>query len=179
MSSGPSVPEVRTERLLLRGWDLERHLDQMAAINADPETMQFIGGGKPSTREQSAAQMQRWIDRWAQNGYGLWAVELLEDERLAGWVGLNVPRDFPQLLPVVEVGWRLDRALWNRGYATEGARASVEFAWTTAGLDRVISLIHPDNIASIRVAEKLGMHDAGVAQSPEAGAVRVFELLAP
>jgi RimJ/RimL family protein N-acetyltransferase len=170
------VPELRTERLLLRGWRLD-DLDAFAAIDADPEVMEFIKDGRPRTRDESAASLHRFMARWEQNGFGLWAAELLDGARLAGWIGLSVPEDFPQLLPAVEAGWRLDRALWGQGLATEGARASVAFAWDELDLDRLISIIHPDNFASIRVAVKLGMRPAGEATSQEGVVVRVFELL--
>ena len=139
--------------------------------------MLFIKGGQTSTRDESADAIKRWVSRWEQHGFGLWAAELVDEGRLAGFVGLNIPKEFPALLPAVEVGWRIDRALWGQGYATEGGRASVEFAFGELGLDRVIAIIHAENVASVRVAEKLGMAPCGTTESEEAGTVRVFELL--
>jgi RimJ/RimL family protein N-acetyltransferase len=175
----PAVPEVRTERLLLRGWDPERDLEPMAAMNADPEVMRYMKTGTPLDDEETAESIARWMRRWDEQGFGLWAVERLEDGRLIGRIGLTMPLDFPHLLPVVEVGWLIDRALWGQGYATEGALASVEFGWSQAGLDRVISLIKPGNAASIGVARKLGMHEIEGTESEGAGRVKVFELMRP
>jgi RimJ/RimL family protein N-acetyltransferase len=173
------VPQVRTERLLLRGWEPSRDLEAMAAMNADPEVVRYLKTGTPIDDEETAESIARWTRRWDEQGFGLWAVERLEDGRLIGRIGLTMPLDFPQLLPVVEVGWLIDRPLWGKGYATEGALASVDFAWSQAGLDRVISIIKPGNAASIRVAQKLGMHEIEGTEDVDAGRVRVFELRRP
>jgi RimJ/RimL family protein N-acetyltransferase len=99
----------------------------------------------------------RLAQGWEERGFGLFAVEWRETGELAGWVGLAVPDFLPELLPAVEIGWRLARGFWGRGIATEGAREALRFGFEEAGLDRVVSIHHPDNAASARVMAKLGM----------------------
>ena len=94
---------------------------------------------------------------WEDQGFDLWAVELKSSGDLIGFVRLSIPTFLPEVLPAVEVGWRLDRAPWGRGLATEGGRASLEYGFDTVGLDRIISIRHSANVASGRVIQKLGM----------------------
>ena len=88
---------------------------------------------------------------------------------LAGFVGLAIPSFLPSVLPAVEVGWRLGREHWGQGYATEGARAAVAHGLGALGLAQVLSIVHPANARSIRVAEKLGMRPAGRRRRPDLG----------
>lgn len=94
------------------------------------------------------------LDHWRQWGYGLWAVERLEDGSLIGCLGLGHHRWYPA---EVEIGWRLERAAWRQGLATEGAATVLAHAFTRLDLERLISVIHRDNAASRRVAEKSAM----------------------
>ncbi|WP_340378136.1 GNAT family N-acetyltransferase [Streptomyces sp. SS7] len=149
-------PELPTERLLLRQWR-DTDLDPLAEMEADPEVMRYIGDGSPGTRERSAAALERMRAGWDERGFGLFAAEESETGELIGWVGLAVPAFLPEVLPAVEIGWRLRRRSWGRGYATEAARVVLAFAFEEAGLDRVVSICHVDNLASARVMTKLGM----------------------
>jgi len=92
-----------------------------------------------------------------QRGFGLWAVEITGFAPFAGFVGLNVPRFESHFTPCVEIGWRLSREFWHRGYATEGARAALTFGFDTLGLNEIVSFTAPSNAASRRVMEKIGM----------------------
>lgn len=149
------MTELTTDRLLLRQWR-DDDLDALAAIDADPEVMRWIGDGSPRDRAQTAAALDRFRAAWEAQGFGLFAAE--EDGDLVGWVGLAVPAFLPEILPAVEIGWRLSRAAWGRGLATEGAEAVLAFAFEDVGLDRVVSVCHVENTASERVMTKLGMH---------------------
>jgi RimJ/RimL family protein N-acetyltransferase len=150
---------VETERLVLRPW-AEDDLDALAAIFADPAFWHFPFR-RSLTREETEQFIARQLDHWATNGFGCWAVELKTDGSLAGYVGLSIPTWLPQVLPAVEVGWRLRPDLWGKGLATEGGRASLSYGYEALGLDRIIALVMPDNVASLRVAAKLGMVKAG------------------
>jgi RimJ/RimL family protein N-acetyltransferase len=146
------VPILTTERLTLRGWR-EDDLAPYAAMTADPEVMRFMGG--PRGEDETWREIALYAGHWELRGHGLWAVE--REGALIGRVGLWRPRGWPGL----EVGWLLARHAWGQGYATEAARASVEYAWRNLDAERLISLIAPDNQASARVAQRLGMEPGG------------------
>src|SRR5262249_1280368 len=92
-----------------------------------------------------------------QHGFGLWAVEILDGPAFAGFVGLAVPTFKTHFTPCVEIGWRIGREYWNRGYATEGARAALNFGFQNVGLQEIVSFTVPANVPSRRVMEKAGM----------------------
>ncbi|WP_250033319.1 GNAT family N-acetyltransferase [Paractinoplanes maris] len=150
------MESLRTDRLLLRGWQ-DADLDVLAAINADPEVMRYILDGRVRDREESAEGLRRMRREWDEHGFGLYAVEVRETGELIGWAGLAVPAFLPEVMPAVEIGWRLSRAAWGHGYATEAAAAALRFGFDEAGLDRVISIRHVDNQRSARVMAKLGL----------------------
>ena len=148
--------EIETEKLLLRRW-LEEDLEPYARLCADPEVMRFIGNGSTLNREQSGEQVSRFVRHWDERGFGLWALEEKESGAFVGFAGLSYQEDWPEGEHKTEVGWRLDRAFWGRGLATEAAKASVTYGLETLGLERIISIIQPENTASRRVAEKAGL----------------------
>lgn len=144
------VPTLTTERLLLRGWR-DEDLDAYAAIHGDPEVMRWLGP-EVMDRAQAWRSMAMHMGHWQMRGYGMWAVEERGSGEMVGRVGLWYPEGWPG----IEVGWTLARAHWGKGFATEAARASLGHAFGTLGVDRVISLIAPDNERSARVAERIG-----------------------
>jgi RimJ/RimL family protein N-acetyltransferase len=148
------VSELRTERLLLRQWQ-EADLEPFAQLNADPEVMTHF----PSllTRERSDALARDISDSIEEQGWGLWAVEVVDGPSFIGFVGLNEPRFEAHFIPAVEVGWRLGREHWGYGYATEAARAAVDFGFGELGLDEIVAMVAPANARSRAVAERLGM----------------------
>lgn len=151
-----AVTEIRTERLLLRQWR-DDDLDALAAIYADPEVMRYIRDGTVRTREETAEHLAGMRRDWAEHGFGLFAAELLATGELTGWIGLAVPHFLPEVMPAVEIGWRLGRPFWGAGLATEGARAALRFGLADRGLDRLVSIRHVDNTRSARVMEKIGL----------------------
>ena len=152
--------EIETERLLLRRW-LEEDLEPYARLCADPEVMRFIGNGSTLNREQSGEQVSRFGRHWDERGFGLWALEEKESGAFVGFAGLSYQEDWPEGEHKTEVGWRLVRAFWGRGLATEAAKASVDYGLETLELERIISIIQPGNTASRRVAEKAGLTPRG------------------
>ena len=145
---------IETERLLLRGWR-DEDVGPYARLCADPVVMRHF----PSTltRDESAAQAARISRHLEERGFGLWAVEHKAEGAFVGFIGLQRQEDWPVGEHKVEVGWRLDRAYWNRGLATEGARASLDHGFDVLGLERIISLAVPENAVSRRVMEKCGL----------------------
>ncbi|MFF0061905.1 GNAT family N-acetyltransferase [Streptomyces sp. NPDC005279] len=162
------MTEIQTPRLLLRRWH-EDDLAPMAEINADPEVMQWIGDGSVRDLEQTAEDIERWEEEWDEEGFGLFAVELLASGELAGFVGLSVPAFLPEVLPAVEIGWRLGRQFWGQGYASEAAHAALEFALQDRGLDRVVSITRTGHEASENVIRKLGMELVRQTTHPQYG----------
>jgi RimJ/RimL family protein N-acetyltransferase len=141
---------LETERLIMRMWR-ESDFDEYAELCADPEVMRFLGG-KVFDRTEAWRQMASMIGHWYLRGYGIWAVEEKESGRLAGRIGCINPEGWPGF----EVGWTLRREFWGKGYATEAARRALEYGFHDLDRPHIISLIHPENRASIRVAERLG-----------------------
>ncbi|MFJ8580965.1 GNAT family N-acetyltransferase [Micromonospora sp. NPDC093277] len=150
------VTTLVTPRLVLRPWRSD-DLDELAVIYGDPEVMHYILDGSVRDREQTAAGMEKLSADWAERGFGLFAVEVRATGALAGWVGLAVPEFLPEVMPAVEIGWRLGQPFWGYGYATEAAREALRFGFVERSLDRIISIRHVDNLRSARVMEKLGM----------------------
>jgi len=149
---GPNIPTLVTERLRLRPFRLS-DIDDYAAMNADPEVVRYLsGGGGTWERERSWRHMAFLIGHWQLAGSGMWAGEQKETGTFVGMTGFADPEGWAGF----ELAWTLARRWWGRGYATEGAQAALNYAFTALNKDRVISLIHPANQASIRVAERLG-----------------------
>jgi RimJ/RimL family protein N-acetyltransferase len=148
-------PELETERLRLRQFR-SGDLDEYARITGDAETMRYIGPGTPLDREGAWRSLAYMHGHWWIRGYGLWAAEEKHSGTLIGRIGLYQPEGWPGL----EVGWLVARSRWGEGFATEGARAALAHAFSVVGARRAISAIAPGNAASIRVAQKLGMHCA-------------------
>ena len=145
---------MRTDRLILRKWrDSDR--EAFAALNADPVVCEFLPG--PLSREQSDASVDRIMRQLAEHDFGMWAVEIPGVVEFAGFTGLSIQKFEAHFTPCVEVGWRLAAAHWGRGYATEAARAAIDFGFSELELPEIVSYTVPENVRSRRVMEKLGM----------------------
>lgn len=147
---------LETPRLLLRRWQ-DTDLDGFARVNAEPEVMRYIHDGRTLNRAATAERLAAYQRHWDEHGFGLYAVQIKETGELAGFTGLAVPTFLPEIMPAVEIGWRLGRAHWGRGLATEAAQAVVRHARTELGLRRLVSIHVVGNEASARVMVKLGM----------------------
>lgn len=148
-------PTIKTQHLSLRPWTAE-DLSPLAAMNADPRVIEYF----PSTqsREDSERLLKKIKEHFDRYGFGLWAASLLESEEFIGFIGL-VHVDFQApFTPAVEIGWRLDFAHWGKGYATEGALASLQFGFHTLNLQEIVSFTTVQNMRSRRVMEKISMH---------------------
>lgn len=145
---------LRTDRLILRDWR-DADLDPWVAMNQDPEVMEFY----PALydRERCMASMARIRDHIAREGFGLWAVERIGGPAFLGFVGLKRVEFTAPFTPAIEIGWRLGRAHWGQGYATEAGRASLAFAFGALALEEVVAMLVPANARSAHVAERLGM----------------------
>lgn len=141
---------------MLRRWR-DADIEPMARFNADPEVMRWIGDGTVRDLEQTRAWVARIEREWEDSGFGLFAVEVRQSGELAGFAGLTVPHFLPELMPAVEIGWRLGQSFWGRGIATEAASAALQFGLLTCELDRIVSIFQVGNGASERVMIKIGM----------------------
>jgi RimJ/RimL family protein N-acetyltransferase len=145
---------IQTERLMLRRWRDEDR-EPFAAMNSDPRVMRHFPACL--TREESDALVDRAQAHFQQHGFGPFAVELSQNGAFVGFIGLVVPAFQAHFTPCVEIGWRIAAPHWNQGLATEGALACVRYGFDTVGLEEIVSFTVPDNLASRRVMEKIGM----------------------
>jgi RimJ/RimL family protein N-acetyltransferase len=150
------IPRLITPRLVLRGLK-EEDFKTYAVMMADPVITKYLGDGQPLSRADSWRQLATFLGHWALRGYGVWGVEHRETGAFMGRVGCLNPEGWPGF----EIGYTLDRPFWGQGYATEAVRASLHYARTVCKQDRVISIIRPANLPSIRVAERLGARPDG------------------
>jgi RimJ/RimL family protein N-acetyltransferase len=149
-----AVLSLETERLLLR--PLRRDdVDELAALHAEP-SFWWYPLRRGQTRGETEAFLDRVIEGHARLGLGLQAVVEQHTDALIGWAGLSVPSFLPEILPAVEVGWRLGSPWRGLGYATEAGRAWVRWGFETRNLERIVSIFEPANVASGRVMAKLG-----------------------
>jgi RimJ/RimL family protein N-acetyltransferase len=145
---------TQSNRIFLRTFHSE-DLAPMAILFSDPEVMKFGSG----------PQDQEWVKKWLRGcledyyvkwGFGLWAVIDKNDKKVMGFCGLTKFNDVAGR-PEIEVGYRLQKENWGKGYATEAAQITQDFAFDVLGIQRLISIIDPRNVASVRVAEKCGL----------------------
>ena len=137
----------------------EKDRPAFAAMNADARVMEFFPAClSPAESDAMAAAIE---ERFREHGYSFWAVEAVGIANFTGIAGLLVPRFEAHFTPCVEIGWRFAHEFWGRGYASEAARALLEFGFDRAGLDEIVSLTVSANERSRRVMERIGMaHDA-------------------
>jgi ribosomal-protein-alanine N-acetyltransferase len=146
------IPTITTYRLILRPF-CEADVEPLHTILGEKDILRYFPNPNPPSIERVQKFIAHQLDHWAEHKYGWWAVEPITREGLIGWNGL-------QCLPEtgeVEIGYLLCRSHWGKGLATEGARVGLKFGFEAFELDRIIALVHPENKASIRVVEKLGM----------------------
>jgi RimJ/RimL family protein N-acetyltransferase len=148
--------ELETARLHLRPLALS-DADALYALHHDADMQRYFGDGHLYDRRESLTWLEWHVGLWELEGYSFFAAELRPEGRFAGWLGLNKVADDPELNGQTEIGWFIDRALWGRGLATEGARAALDFGFGPLGLERIIARYRTDNVASGRVMQNIGM----------------------
>lgn len=149
-----SPVELRTPRVLLRQWK-DSDMDAWATMNADPQVRRYFAA--TLNRAEAQGEADRIRASIAQRGWGMWALEVPGVHAFAGFVGLNLPGYEAPWMPAVEIGWRLAPGAWHQGYATEGAVAALDFAFTHLQLPQVVALSVPTNTPSHQVMERIGM----------------------
>ena len=146
---------IKTDRLILRPWRKE-DLEPFAELNADPKVMEYF----PSilSRKESDDLAGRISSKLEGQGWGLWAVSVPDIADFIGFIGLSEPSSDAHFTPAVELGWRLAFDHWGKGYATEGAKAVLEYGFETLNLHEIVSFTAIQNMRSRRIMEKIGMH---------------------
>jgi len=145
------MPEIETERLLLRMFRPD-DLDNLAGLFSDPEVMRYVAEGDTVNREETDKALHSMIKHWETHGFGRWAAVDRLTHEFVGFGGLR------SLLGTPEVVYHFAPAHWGKGLATELARASLRFGFEERSFDRIVAIAKPQNVASIHVMEKLGMH---------------------
>lgn len=175
MSVAPGGEAVSTDRLLLRRWE-PTDLDALHNVFAKPEVW-WYPFKRGWTTDETRGFLDRKLEEWDSRGWSQWAVVHVADQRLIGFLGLSPPTFLPEVMPTVEVGWRLDPDYWGQGLAIEGGQAALDFGFTVLGLEEIVSIYEPENVASGRVMERIGMVPDRDTIHPELGvALRVYKL---
>jgi len=163
----PEEPQVflETERLLLRRFT-EDDLEHLVELDSDPEVMHFITGGRVTPREEVENEiLPAFLGHYERyGGYGFWAAVEKSSGRFLGWFHLRPDEGAPP--GEVELGYRLRRSAWGRGYATEGSRALIDKGFAELGAERVVASTMVVNLASRRVLEKSGLRFVRVFHQP-------------
>jgi len=147
---------LKTERLLLRQWT-EKDFDPFYDMCSDNEVMEFFP--KALSKHEGFELGRKIQSLIAERGWGFWAVEIPGQHPYIGFVGLHIPNENLPCSPCVEIGWRLSREHWNKGYASEGAKAALRYAFSELKLNEVVSFTTTANVRSRSVMQKIGMRN--------------------
>lgn len=175
---------LETERLIIRSWMPELDAEQAFAIYGDPEVTRFIGGKTENNIDTQREKLTKVTQRYQKlnNGTGFWAlVEKQSKEIIVGAILLKrLPDKNHQSSEDYEVGWHLQRNFWGKGYATEAAREIINYGFNVLNLLRIYSVVHPENYASVRVTQRLGMKPMGYTNKYYGGVeVLLFQIDSP
>jgi RimJ/RimL family protein N-acetyltransferase len=170
----PGIPTLTTPRLVLRPF-VFGDLDELATLHAE-ESFWWYPLRSAMSKDETIGFLERVLARYGSDGFGIEALLDRASGTMIGWAGLAVPHFLPEILPAVEVGWRLSGRWRGRGLATEAGAAALEFGFTTGGLERIVSIYEPENVASGRVMERLGFSPWRTTIGPRGNEVVVMEL---
>jgi len=153
MAELPSlVPTITTPRLVLRPWQIE-DADTLFDILQQKDILRYFPRTTPPPKDRVEKYIAYHLNHWQERGYGHWAVVVNGTSQVIGWCGL----EFLPETEETEVAYLLSTPFWGKGFATEAARASLGYGFDVVRLQQVIGLVHPENIASRRVLEKIGL----------------------
>ncbi len=152
-----------SERLGFRNW-IDTDKPKMLLINSDPKVMEFFPN-IPS-KEQTMEFVDKMKNQFSKNGFCYFAVDILETNEFIGFIGISEQNFKADFTPCVDIGWRLAQKEWGKGYATEGAKKCLDFAFNTIGLETIKSICPIINDKSERVMEKLGMKKKNTFKHP-------------
>ncbi|WP_052172432.1 GNAT family N-acetyltransferase [Psychroserpens jangbogonensis] len=148
----------KSERLGFRNWN-NNDLEEFAKINADSDVMEYFP--KPLSKSETSDFIDRLKKHYDKNGYNYFATEVLETGELIGFIGLAFQEYETEFTPATDIGWRLKQSSWGNGYATEGAKKCLEYAFKELGLEKIISVFTEKNTKSESIMKKIGMKKIG------------------
>ncbi len=154
----------KSERLGFRNW-MDSDLDEFAKLNSDLEVMEHFP--KTLTKEETEKFIKRLKAHYTENGYSYFAIEILNTGEFIGFIGLAFKDYKSDFTPAVDIGWRLKKSAWGKGFATEGAKKCLELAFNELNLDKVISTCTERNYKSENVMKKIGMKKVGEFKHPQ------------
>jgi RimJ/RimL family protein N-acetyltransferase len=154
----------KSERLGFRNWT-KNDLTEFAKMNADLEVMEHFP--KPLTEKETAELIDRFENHYSKNGHTYFATEILENGEFIGFIGLAFQKYKTDFTPAVDIGWRLKKSAWKKGFATEGAKKCLDFGFNKLNLDKIISTCTDKNAKSENVMKKIGMEKMGEFNHPE------------
>lgn len=143
-----------SDRLGFRNWELT-DIDEMYQINSDEKVMEFFPS--VSTKQQTTDFVERMNSQFADKGFCYFAVDKLENNEFIGFIGLSEQTYEADFTPCVDIGWRIKRSEWNKGYATEGAKKCLDYALKDLKLDNVFSIAPKINTKSEHIMTKIGL----------------------
>jgi ribosomal-protein-alanine N-acetyltransferase len=146
------IPSIHTARLCLRALDIS-DAPALHAVLSQEDVLRYFPNPTPPSPDRVRTMIEGQLTHWNDHGYGWWAVTKEEDRSFIGWSGLQFLPDTSE----TEVAFLLGRSFWGMGFATEAGRAGLEFGFDRLGLETIVAITHPENRASQRVIEKLGM----------------------
>jgi RimJ/RimL family protein N-acetyltransferase len=173
-TNAAGIPTLTTPRLVLRPFVFD-DLDELAAIHAE-ESFWWYPLRSAMSKDDTIGFLERVLARYESDRFGIEALLDRDSGTMIGWAGLAVPHFLPEILPAVEVGWRLSAPWRGRGLATEAGAAALEFGFTAGGLERIVSIYEPENVASGRVMEHLGFSPWRTTTGPRGYELVVMEL---
>ncbi|WP_323789813.1 GNAT family N-acetyltransferase [Psychroserpens sp.] len=162
----------KSERLGFRNWN-DSDLDEFANLNADLDVMEYFP--KPLTRTETSDFIKRLRTHYETFGYSYFATDIIETGELIGFIGLAYQEYKTEFTPATDIGWRLKKSAWGNGYATEGAKKCLEFAFKNLNIESVISVFTEKNIKSESIMKKIGMVKIGTFNHPKLKAFPQYE----
>lgn len=154
----------KSTRLGFRNW-LNSDLEKLTAINADKKVMKFFPSIR--TRQETKNFISRMQQQFSEKGYCYFAIDQLEDDTFIGFIGLSEQNYAADFTPCIDIGWRLAKTAWNKGYATEGAKRCLEFGFEKLQLDKIYSIVPVINTKSEQVMKKIGMRKVKIFAHPQ------------
>jgi ribosomal-protein-alanine N-acetyltransferase len=146
------IPTIKTERLNLRPFRLQ-DAEPLRQILSVPGVLEYFPSSDPPDLERVKKLVQKQIDHWREHDYGWWAVEPIEEGELIGWSGLQYLPETDE----IEIGYLLSKPYWGEGLATESAIAGLDYGFRTLEIQEIVGIVHPENITSQRVLQKIGL----------------------